>query len=114
MMFDLPTKLQALLARHRIWTTLRGGWPRTPFALSAGEVADLANTVPGICAVRNLPPPRGRGPAIDQLLWPTVATLALVEFGASFAHLALEPPTDHPVQQVCDNASIRRTRPLTR
>jgi O-methyltransferase involved in polyketide biosynthesis len=81
LMFDLPTKLQAFLARHRIWTTLRGGWPRTPFALSADEVADLANTVPGIRAVHNLPPPRGCGPVVDQLLWPTVAVLTLLEFG---------------------------------
>ena len=82
MMFDLPAKLQAFLARYRIWTTLRGGWPRTPFALSAREVADLANTVPGIRAVHNLPRPRGRGPVIDQLLWPTVAVLTLIEFGS--------------------------------
>ncbi len=82
MMFDLPTKLQAFLARHRIWTTLRGGWPRTPFALSAGEIADLAKAVPGIRAVHNLPVSRGRGPVVDQQLWPTVATLTLLEFGS--------------------------------
>ncbi len=81
MMFDLPTKFQAFLARHRIWTTLRGGWPRTPFALSSGEIADLVNTVPGVSAVHSLTPPRGRAPMIDQLLWPTVATLPLLEFG---------------------------------
>ncbi len=82
MMFDLPAKLQAVLARHRIWTTLRGGWPRTPFSLSAGEIARLADTVPGIQAVHNLPVPRGRAPVFDQLLWPTVATLTLLEFGS--------------------------------
>jgi O-methyltransferase involved in polyketide biosynthesis len=80
MMFDLPSKFQAFLARHRIWTTLRGGWPRTPFSLSVGELADLANTVPGIRAVHHLTPPRGRDPVIDRLLWPTVATLTLLEF----------------------------------
>ncbi len=90
MMFDLPTKFQAFLARHRIWTTLRGGWPRTPFALSAGEIADLANTVPGISVVHNLTPPRGRAPVIDQLLWPTVAALPLLEFGSQ--HRAPEIP----------------------
>ena len=67
MMFDLPTKFQAFLARHRVWTTLRGGWPRTPFALSAREIADLAGTVPGIRAVHNLEVSRGRGPVVDQL-----------------------------------------------
>jgi O-methyltransferase involved in polyketide biosynthesis len=82
MMFDLPTKFQAFLARHRIWTTLRGGWPRTPFSLSVREAAGLAGTVPGIRAVQNLPVARGRGPVIDQLLWPTVATLTLLEFGS--------------------------------
>ena len=82
MMFDLPTKFQAFLARHRIWTTLRGGWPRTPFSLSVREAAGLADTMPGIRAVHNLPVARGRGPWVDQLLWPTVATLTLLEFGS--------------------------------
>jgi O-methyltransferase involved in polyketide biosynthesis len=82
MMFDLPTKFQAFLARHRIWTTLRGGWPRTPFALSAREAAGLADSVPGVRAVHNLPVARGRGPVVDQMLWPTVATLTLLEFGS--------------------------------
>jgi O-methyltransferase involved in polyketide biosynthesis len=81
-MFDLPTKFQAFLARHRIWTTLRGGWPRTPFALSAREAAGLADSVPGVRAVHNLPVARGRGPVVDQMLWPTVATLTLLEFGS--------------------------------
>jgi O-methyltransferase involved in polyketide biosynthesis len=80
MMFDLPSKFQAFLARRRIWTTLRGGWPRTPFGPAVREIADLANTVPGIRAVHNLTPPRGRDPVIDRLLWPTVATLTLLEF----------------------------------
>lgn len=82
MMFDLPTKFQAFLARHRIWTALRGGWPRTPFSLSVREAAGLADTVPGIRAVHNLPVCRGRGPVVDNLLWPTVGTLTLLEFGA--------------------------------
>jgi O-methyltransferase involved in polyketide biosynthesis len=80
MMFDLPTKLQALLARSRVWTTLRGGWPRTPFALSPREAAGLADSVPGVRAAHNLPVARGRGPVVDQMLWPTVATLTLLEF----------------------------------
>lgn len=82
MMFDLPTKFQAFLARHRIWTTLRGGWPRTPFSLSVREAARLADIVPGIRAVHNLPVARGRGPVVDNLLWPTVATLTLLDFGS--------------------------------
>jgi hypothetical protein len=31
--------------------------------------------------VHNLPVARGRGPVVDQMLWPTVATLTLLEFG---------------------------------
>ncbi|WP_163698008.1 class I SAM-dependent methyltransferase [Mycolicibacterium sarraceniae] len=81
MIFDLPSRFQACLARHRIWTALRGGWPRTPFSLSAREIDDLPTTVPGVQSVRRLAPPRG-GPALDQLLWPTVAALPLLEFGA--------------------------------
>lgn len=100
MMFDLPPKSQAVLARHpRLWKALRGAWPRTPFSLSVRECARLAETVPGIRAVHNLPLPRGRGPLFDALLsrtrgrpvdhlvrrwvgmnWPTIATLILLEF----------------------------------
>lgn len=100
MMFDLPPKSQAVLARHRLWTTLRGDWPRTPFSLTVGELANLADSVPGVRRVRDLPLPRGRGPLFDSLLqraehhrvyrplrrlvgmsFPTIATLTLVELG---------------------------------
>ncbi|MEZ0355541.1 class I SAM-dependent methyltransferase [Mycobacterium sp. SA01] len=100
MMFDLPPKSQALLAaRPRLWTVLRGDWPRTPFSLTVRELARLADTVPGVRAVHDLPLPRGRGPLFDSLLpktqglpihrplrrwvgmnWPTIATLTLLEF----------------------------------
>lgn len=99
MMFDLPPKSQAVLARQPVWTALRGTWPRTPFSLSTSELADLARTVPGVRAVRNLPLPRGRGPVFDRLMsrtaglpiqrplrrligiaFPTIATLTLLEF----------------------------------
>jgi hypothetical protein len=46
------------------------------------EIADLANNVPGISVVHNLMPLRGRAPVIDRLLWPTVATLPLIEFAS--------------------------------
>ncbi|SBS75565.1 O-methyltransferase domain-containing protein [uncultured Mycobacterium sp.] len=101
MMFDLPPKSQAVLARNPMWTALRGNWPRTPFSLTVPELADLSNTVPGVRAVHNLPIPRGRGPVFDRLLsqtqgrpvgrlvrrwvgitWPTLATLTLLEFAA--------------------------------
>lgn len=100
MMFDLPPKSQALLAAHpRLWKVLRGDWPRTPFSLTPGELADLNDLVPRIWAVHNLPLPRGRGPLFDRLLsktlrspiyqplrrliglnFHTIATLALLEF----------------------------------
>lgn len=99
MMFDLPPKSQALLARHSLWSTLRGDWPRTPFSLTRRELADLPDSVRGLRAVHNLPLPRGRGPMFGGLLprtehlpvyqpfrrliglnWPTIAMLALVEF----------------------------------
>lgn len=100
MMFDLPPKSQALLAaRPRLWTVLRGDWPRTPFSLTVRELAQLAETVPGVRAVHDLQLPRGRGPLFDTLLsktqglpihrplrrwvgmnWPTIATLTLLEF----------------------------------
>lgn len=100
MMFDLPPKSQALLAaRPRLWTVLRGDWPRTPFSLTVRELAQLTETVPGVRAVHDLPLPRGRGPLFDTLLsktrglpidrplrrwvgmnWPTIATLTLLEF----------------------------------
>ncbi len=100
MMFDMPPKSQArLAAHHRLWRVLRGDWPRTPFSLSPGELADLNDLVPRVRAVHNLPLPRGRGLLFDRLLgntqplpiyrplrrmvgmsFPTIATLALVEF----------------------------------
>ncbi len=81
MIFDLPSRFQAALARRRIWTALRGNWPRTPFSLSARQIADLPKTMLGVRAVDDLTPPRGSGPPIDQLLWPTVGALPLLEFG---------------------------------
>ena len=100
MMFDLPPKLFARLTRNGIRTSLRyNPWPPTPFSLSAGEIADLVNTVPGIRAVHRLPLPRGRGPLFNPLMrkaqrlpmfypvrrligirWPAVASLTLLEF----------------------------------
>ncbi|WP_349268840.1 O-methyltransferase [Mycolicibacterium parafortuitum] len=102
MMFDLPPKSQALLAaRPRLWTILRGDWPRTPFSLTVRELAELADSVPGVRAVHDLPLPRGRGLLFDKVLpkarglpidrplrrwiganWPTIATLTLLVFGS--------------------------------
>jgi O-methyltransferase involved in polyketide biosynthesis len=103
MMFDLPPKSQAMLAaRPRMWRVLRGDWPRTPFSLTVRQLGRLADTVPGVRAVRDVALPRGRGPVFDTLLsktqgypihrplrrwvgvnWPTIASLTLLEFGNS-------------------------------
>jgi O-methyltransferase involved in polyketide biosynthesis len=99
MMFDLPPKFQAVLSRHRMRTTPRGGWPATPFSLTAREIRKLADTVPRIQAVHELPLPRGRGPLFNVIMttvqrlpinrpvrqligikFRTIATLALLEF----------------------------------
>lgn len=40
-----------------------------PFTLSPSEIADLANTVPGIRAVHDLPMRPGRGKALNALMW---------------------------------------------
>jgi O-methyltransferase involved in polyketide biosynthesis len=95
MMFDLPAKLYAVLTNRGLQ---RKGWPPMPFSLSVSEIARLAETVPGIRRVHNLPLPRGRGPVFNLLWktqglpvyeplrrligikWPTVATLTLLEF----------------------------------
>lgn len=101
MIFDMPSTLQAALARHRLWTALHGGWPLTPFSLSMSEIADFAGGVAEIQAVHDVRLPRGRGPVFNLLWkthglpvyeplrrlvgikWPTIATLVLIEFGSS-------------------------------
>ncbi len=98
MMFDLPAKLYAALTKRGWRTAARGGWPPMPFSLSVSELAELADSVPAIRAVHDLPLPRGRGPVFNLLWktqgmaiyqplrrlvgvkWPTVATLTLLEF----------------------------------
>jgi O-methyltransferase involved in polyketide biosynthesis len=100
MMFDLPSKWYATLANSDLWATLHGGWPRMPFSLSVSELTKLPESVPEIRAVHNLRLPRGRGPVFNLLWktqglpvyqplhwligmkWPTVATLALLEFSS--------------------------------
>ena len=50
-------------------TSLRYRVPPMPFTLSPSEVADLANTVPGIRAVHDLPMAPGRGKVLNSLIW---------------------------------------------
>jgi O-methyltransferase involved in polyketide biosynthesis len=90
MMFDLPPPLFAALARRGVRTSLRYRVPPMPFTLSVSEAASLANTVPGIRAVHDLPYPAGRGKILNTMMWtaqripmldPVRPVLTLLEFG---------------------------------
>ncbi len=69
MMFDLPPVLFASWIRGGSRMSLRYRVPPMPFTLSPSEVADLANTVPGIRAVHDLPMAPGRGKVLNSLIW---------------------------------------------
>ncbi len=61
MIFDLPPVLVKKFAPKGMRSSRRYRVPPMPFSLSASQLADLVNTVPGISAVHDLPMPRGRG-----------------------------------------------------
>ena len=61
MVFDLPPVLVKRLAPKGMRATRRYRVPPMPFSLSASELAELVDTVPGIRAVHDLPMPEGRG-----------------------------------------------------
>ncbi len=67
MIFDLPPVLVKRLAPNGMRASRRYRVPPMPFSLSAAQLADLANTVPGIRAVHDLPMPRGRGLAFEKI-----------------------------------------------
>ncbi|MFY9918674.1 MAG: class I SAM-dependent methyltransferase [Mycobacterium sp.] len=69
MMFDLPPVLFASWIRRGSRTSLRYRVPPMPFTLSPSEIANLANTVPGIRAVHDLPMLPGRGKMLNTLMW---------------------------------------------
>ncbi len=90
MLFDLPPSWITKLGRSGMRTSLRYKGPPIPFSLSAEQAADLVNTVPGVCAVRDLRMPPGRGKVFNAalaLLYRTSALralrprLTLLEFG---------------------------------
>ena len=90
MMFDLPPALFASWARRGMRTSLRYRVPPMPFTLSVSDAANLANKVPGIRAVHDLPMPAGRGKVLNALIWtaqrlpvldPVRPILTLLEFG---------------------------------
>ncbi|WP_448510045.1 class I SAM-dependent methyltransferase [Mycolicibacterium thermoresistibile] len=61
MIFDLPPVLLKKVAPKGLRATRRYRVPPMPFSLTPGQLAALADTVPGIRAVHDLPMPRGRG-----------------------------------------------------
>ena len=61
MVFDLPPVLVKKLAPKGVRSSRRYRVPPMPFSLSAAQLADLVNTVPGVRAVHDLPMPQGRG-----------------------------------------------------
>ncbi|MGZ8801904.1 MAG: class I SAM-dependent methyltransferase [Mycobacterium sp.] len=67
MIFDLPPVLVKKFAPKGIRASRRYRVPPMPFSLSASQLADLANTVPGIRAVHDLPMPPGRGLVFNRL-----------------------------------------------
>ena len=69
MMFDLPPALFAAWVRRGSRIALRYRVPPMPFTLSPSEVANLANTIPGVRAVHDLPMVPARGKVLNGLIW---------------------------------------------
>lgn len=61
MFFDVPPTIVKKVARNGLRSSKHYRVPPMPFSLSPRQLADLANTVPGISAVHDVPMPRGRG-----------------------------------------------------
>jgi len=90
MFFDLPPILVKKLAPRGMRSSRRYRVPPMPFSLSSRQLADLADTMPGIQAVHDLPMPRGRGVFFGTLFpafWrcapmrPFRGAYTLLEFG---------------------------------
>lgn len=91
MMFDLPPYWFAWWARQGLLRpSLRYKVPPMPFSLSVSDAAKLADTVPGVRAVHDIPMPTGRGTVLNALLWaahrlpvldPVRPVLTRLEFG---------------------------------
>lgn len=90
MFFDLPPIIVKKLARKGLRGSARYRVPPMPFSLSEHQLAKLANTMPGVRAVRDVPMPRGRGLFFGSLypaFWqfgptkPLRGAYTLLEFG---------------------------------
>lgn len=67
MIFDLPPVLVKKFAPKGMRSSRTYRVPPMPFSLTPAQLADLANTVPGIRAVHDLPMPRGRGFVFEKV-----------------------------------------------
>lgn len=67
MIFDLPPVMVKKIAPKGMRSSRHYRVPPMPFSLTPAQLADLANTVPGIRAVHDLPMPHGRGLMFDKL-----------------------------------------------
>lgn len=90
MMFDLPPVFFASWIRRGSRMSLRYRVPPMPFTLSPSAIANLANTVPGIRAVHDLPMVPARGKVLNTVMWtlqrvplldPVRPVVTLLEFG---------------------------------
>lgn len=90
MMFDLPPVFFASWIRRGSRMSPRYQVPPMPFTLSPSAIANLANTVPGIRAVHDLPMVPARGKVLNTLMWtlqrvplldPIRPVVTLLEFG---------------------------------
>lgn len=90
MMFDLPPVFFAAWIRRGSRMSLRYRVPPMPFTLSPSDISNLANTVPGIRAVHDLPMAQGRGKLLNAIMWtaqrvplldPVRPVVTLLEFG---------------------------------
>jgi len=90
MFFDLPPIIVKKLARKGLRSSARYRVPPMPFSISVHQLADLANTMPGVGAVHDVSMPRGRGLLFGTLFpafWqfaptkPLRGAYTLLEFG---------------------------------
>lgn len=90
MIFDLPPVLVKKLAPKGLKSSKSYRVPPMPFSLSVTQLAALADTVPGIAAVHDLPMPKGRGFVFEKVFpafwnWRPTRNIrgayALLEFG---------------------------------
>lgn len=68
MMFDLPPPWFAAITRRGLRTSWRYKVPPMPFSLTVTQAAGLADTVPGVRAVRDVPIAEGRGRVFNALV----------------------------------------------